>query len=200
MRLCRFSANCEVAPVQRIGPRRDLLLVSRAHGGGGGRLKTSWKLCCVFMFFLSVAGMAQTRPPGQSNPAIYRHAYYLFLAGTPNGCEECYVPLLVTTRPLDEAAKGTEQTSCVLITTYERDSIWHNDGMVLVAPREIEAAPRIVQVRGRKYRYQEIGSAEVLKLFENAMGTIPISRPMLPNADSPGPTLEDLISDFRRLK
>ena len=48
---------------------------------------------------------------------------------------------------------------------------------------------------------------EALKLFENPMGTIPISRPMLPNARSPlstkagpsDPTLEDLISSFRNL-
>jgi hypothetical protein len=114
-----------------------------------------------------------------------------------NGCEECYVPLLVTTEPLEQAAKGKDPESCVLIITYERDSVWHNDGMVSVAPRDIEIAPRIVQVRGRKYRYQEISSSEAIKLFENPMGTIPISRPMLPKAASSGPTLEDLISEFR---
>jgi hypothetical protein len=137
---------------------------------------------------------------GEGQRTIYRHAYYLFLTGAPHGCEECYVPLLVTTETLAQAAKGTEKETCVLITTYERDSIWHNDGMVLVEARDIEATTRIVQVRSRKYRYQEISSAEVLRLFENPMGTIPISRPMLPKAELPGPTLEDLISDFRSLK
>ncbi|HMG85853.1 MAG TPA: hypothetical protein VK574_08915 [Terracidiphilus sp.] len=154
----------------------------------------------MFLFLLAIAGTAQTRPPGESKLAIYHHAYYLFLAGTPNGCEECYVPLLVTTETLEEAAKSTQTEACVLIVTYERDSIWHNDGMVSIAARDIQVAPRVVQLRGRKYRYQEITSAEVLRLFENQMGTIPISRPMLPKADSPGPPLEDLISDFRNLK
>ena len=164
-------------------------------------MRKASKLCCVVTFLLSITGTAQTlSPSGESEPTIYRHAYYLFLADTPNGCEECYVPLLVTTEPLEAAAKSTEQKSCVLFMTYERDSIWHNDGMVLVEPRDIEVAPRIIQVRGRKYRYQEIGSAEALKLFENPLGTIPISRPMLPRAESPGPTLEELSSDFRRLK
>jgi hypothetical protein len=157
-------------------------------------LKRVSKLCVVVMFLLPIAGTAQTKA---SKRAIYRHAYYLFLAGTPNGCEECYVPLLVTTEPLEQAAKGKDPESCVLIITYERDSVWHNDGMVSVAPRDIEIAPRIVQVRGRKYRYQEISSSEAIKLFENPMGTIPISRPMLPKAASSGPTLEDLISEFR---
>ncbi len=158
------------------------------------------KLCCVFIFLVSIVGTVPMRARGEGQHTLYRHAYYLFLTGTPHGCEECYVPLLVTSAMLEQTAKGTEKESCVLITTYERDSIWHNDGMVLVAPRDIEVGTRIVQVRGRKYRYQEISLAEVLRLFENPMGTIPISRPMLPNPEFPGPTLADLISNFRNLK
>jgi hypothetical protein len=103
----------------------------------------------------------------------YRHAYYLFLSGTPNGCEDCYVPLLVTTEPLEQSAKATEKEACVLITTYERDSIWHNEGIVLVAPGDIEVAPRIVHLRGRKYRYQEISSARPLKILREPDGYYP---------------------------
>jgi hypothetical protein len=146
---------------------------------------------------LNAQGVASSR---LDDWPTYRHAYYLFLSGTPNGCEECYVPLLVTTESLEQAAKATEKEACVLITTYERDSIWHNEGTVLIAPGGIEVAPRFVHLRGRNYRYQEISSAEALKLFENPMGTIPISRPLLPKAGSPGPTLEDLISAFRGSK
>jgi hypothetical protein len=165
-----------------------------------GFLRKISKLCCVFLFLASIAGTVPTRAQHEGQRTNYRHAYYLFLAETPHGCEECYVPLLVTTETLEHGAKGTEKETCFLITTYERDSIWHNDGMVLVEPRETEVATRIVQVRGRKYRYQEISSAETLRLFENPMGTIPISRPMLPKAELPGPALKDLISDFRSLK
>ena len=32
------------------------------------------------------------------------HAYYLFLAGVPTGCEDCYVPLLVARSTLEEVA------------------------------------------------------------------------------------------------
>jgi len=154
-------------------------------------------LCSVFLFFSSIPGITGTLPLRAVDRPTHRHAYYLFLAGTPSGCEDCYVPLLVTTGPLEQIPKSTGKEACVLIITYERDSIWHNDGIVLVAPGDIEVAPRIVHLRDRKYRYQEISSAEALKLFENPMGTIPISRPLLPNAASPGPTLEDLILAFR---
>jgi len=150
---------------------------------------------------LSIESIGQEVKAGESNRPVYRHAYYLFLAGTPRGCEECYVPMLVSIEPLEQVEKASaENTRCVLITTYERDSIWHQDGIVLVAHTDIETATRMVQVRGRKYRYQEISASEVLKLFMKPMGTIPISRPMLPRADVPGPTLEELIAYFQKIK
>ncbi|WP_348261161.1 hypothetical protein P8935_15290 [Telmatobacter sp. DSM 110680] len=111
------------------------------------------------------------------------------------------MPLLVSIEPLEQVAKAsTENTRCVLITTYERDSIWHQDAIVLIGHTDVETETRIVQVRGRRYRYQEISASEVLKLLMKPMGTIPISRPMLPRADVPGPTLEELIDDFRKAK
>jgi len=36
--------------------------------------------------------------------SVSRHAYYLFLADAPQGCEDCYVPLLVARRTLEEVA------------------------------------------------------------------------------------------------
>ena len=146
--------------------------------------------------FPSIGGPLSSSP---ERPA-YRHAYYLFLADPPAGCEDCYVPLLITIAPLQQAAKATGKEPCVLIITYERDSVWHNDGIVPLAPGDIEAAPRIVHLRGRKYRYQEISSSEVVKLLENPMGSIPISRPNLANRIPPTPTLEDLIFAFRDSK
>ena len=151
-------------------------------------------------FCTSISGLTGTASsPGVNSQPAYRHAYYLFLSGGASGCEECYVPLLVTQESLEEAAKASTKTASVVITTYERDSIWHNDGMASIAPAEVEPAPRILHLRGRKYRYQEISSTEALKLFENPLGTIPISRTMLPALGSPGPMLEDLISSFRKL-
>jgi hypothetical protein len=156
----------------------------------------------LFLFLLpsSVFGLAGNPSTDGGKPAAYRHAYYLFLADTPRGCEDCYVPLLITTDSLEDVAKGPTKLPCVLIITYERDSIWHNDGTLFLSPGDIEAAPRIVHLRGRKYRYQEISSEETLRLLENPMGTIRISRPLLLNASAPGPRLEELISAFRGSK
>ena len=75
-----------------------------------------------------------------------------------------------------------------------------DDGIVPLAPSDIEATPRVIHPRGRKCRYQEIAPTEVVKLLQNPMGTIPISRPYLPDPAPPTPTLEDLISGFRDAK
>lgn len=126
----------------------------------------------------------------------YRHAYYLFFSGAPVGCEDCYVPLLITTDSLEQMAAGKSTAACVLIITYERDSIWHNEGLVSVAPADIEKPPRILHLRGRRYRYQEISSAEALRLLQNPLGTILISRPQLPPG-APGPSVEALALALR---
>jgi hypothetical protein len=161
-------------------------------------MKRATQLFCAFVLVSFALSITRTLASYASDQPAYRHAYYLFLSGTPNGCEDCYVPLLVTKEPLEISAKTTMKAACALIITYERDSIWHNEGIVSVAPDDIEAQPRVIRLRGRKYRYQEINSTEALKLFENPLGTIPISRPLLPNS-SPGPTLNDLASAFRDL-
>jgi hypothetical protein len=125
------------------------------------------------------------------------HAYYLFLAGVPTGCEDCYVPLLVARSTLEEVAASEKDTTVVLITTYERDSIWKVDRGVSLAAADVAAKERVVRLRGRRYRYQEIGPAEVLRLLEKPEGTIPIHRIMpAPSRES----LEDLTSAFRKEK
>ncbi len=97
-----------------------------------------------------------TSPSAGSERLTYRHAYYLFLSGPPVGCEECYVPLLITTESLEQIAQNKTKAECALITTYERDSIWHNEGLVSVGPTDVEKPPRILHLRGRRYRYQEL--------------------------------------------
>jgi len=76
----------------------------------------------------------------------YKHAYFLFLASVPKGCEACYVPLLITRHSLEEIAKGGNVEHCVLVITYERDSIWEIKGAIPVDSSAIEAAPRILNV------------------------------------------------------
>jgi len=154
-------------------------------------------LVMLLAFSSGPSGVAQTPA---SAPSGYRHAYYLFLSDAPVMCEACYVPLLVTVDPLEEIAKKPEGAACVLITTYERDSIWQINGMVQVKRADIQTAPRSIRVRSRNYRYQEIAAAEVLRLLENPMGTIPISRPLLHSDLPPGPPLEALKAAFRDVK
>jgi hypothetical protein len=149
------------------------------------------------VFFAGASGTAQERP---NTPPAWRHGYYLFLADPPVACEACYVPLLITSAPLEEIAKDSAGQDCVLITTYERDSIWQVNGIVHVAQQDIQAAPRTIRVRKRTYRYQEVGASEILKLLENPMGTIPISRTFLHSDLPPGPSLEDLKAAFRPAK
>jgi hypothetical protein len=132
--------------------------------------------------------------------AAYRHGYYLFLSDTPEGCEACYVPLLISVDILEETAKHAADQDCVLITTYERDSIWQINGLVQVKPSDIAAAPRTIRLRNRHYRYQEITAGEILHLFEHPLGTIPISRPRLRSDLPPGPSLDELTAAFRTVK
>jgi hypothetical protein len=151
----------------------------------------------TLLLFAGAGSATQERPAAA--PA-YRHAYYLFLVDSPVACEACYVPLLITAAPLEEVAKDSAGQDCVLITTYERDSIWQANRIVHVANGDIVPAPRTVRVRKRNYRYQEIAASEVLKLLENPLGTIPISRPMLHTDLPPAPSLEDLKAAFRAVR
>jgi hypothetical protein len=150
-------------------------------------------------FCLTAAG---GESPGQAEKhgSSYRHGYYLFLAGTPQGCEDCYVPLLLTRKSIEDLKEHATPEDCVLITTFERDSIWHYDGLARIGQSEIDAAERKVRIFDKTYRYQEVGASEVLRLLQNPLGKIPISRPFLPAKLPPGPELKQLVSDFKTTK
>lgn len=150
---------------------------------------------CVALLLLSISCGVGAETPSPADSTDYSHAYYLFVEGV-QGSENCYIPLLITKRPLEEVAKSGKEEACVLIITYEWDSIWHDDGIVTLTPQAVQASERILHLRDKKFRYQEIAPSEVIKLLENPMGTIPISRPLLPKATTPGPTFEELISAF----
>ena len=104
------------------------------------------------------------------------HAYYLFLADAPPGCEDCYIPLLVTQPSLEEVASSGIDATTVLITTYERDSIWKVERGVMLAAVDVSTRDRRIRLRSRSYRYQEVPPAEVIRLLEKPAGTIPIHR------------------------
>jgi hypothetical protein len=136
----------------------------------------------------------------EAKPRVpYSHAYYLFLADPPKGCELCYVPLLVTQYALDDADKSKGSAHGVWIVTYERDSIWELKGAAPIDPSALEVSRRVIHMGSQSYRYQEIAPSEVLKLLENPLGTIPISRPGLLPKIVPGASMNELIADFRAL-
>ena len=78
-------------------------------------------LAGVVLAWLPVVAMAFA-PAAAGGAETFPHAYYLFLAGAPQGCEDCYVPLLVTRQTLEEVASAGGDSATILITTYERDS------------------------------------------------------------------------------
>jgi hypothetical protein len=131
-------------------------------------------------------------PAGRAAASL--HAYYLFLAGAPQGCEDCYVPLLLMSQTPEEVGASGGEATVVLITTYERDSIWQVERGVSLAAADVSAGERVIRLRGRRYRYQQIAPGEVLRLLEKPEGTVPIHRVMpIPTRKS----LEDLISAFQ---
>ena len=144
----------------------------------------------VTLFCRPATGTAQT------SPIPYKHAYYLFLDGGGTGCQACYVPLLITQNSLDQIAAGGRFEEGILIITYERDSIWQGKGRVSLNAH-ILSRERIVRLDDNRYRYQEISTEEVLKLLENPMGTIPISRVTVLVMPIDGPSLADLIKAFK---
>ena len=133
----------------------------------------------------------------QASSVPYKHAYYLFLDGERTGCEACYVPLLITQNTLEHVATASSFEEGILIITYERDSIWQSKGTVRLPAKDIEAGPRIVRLNSKRYRYQEISAKEVLKVLENPMGSIPISRPAGPGMILEKSTREQLITAFK---
>lgn len=136
-------------------------------------------------------------PPAPGPAGGRLHAYYLFLAAAPKGCEDCYIPLLIVEQTLEDIAASGGNVTSILITTYERDSIWKVERGVSLAARDVAARERVVRVGGRPYRYQTITPAEVLRLLEKPEGTIPIHR-LTPVPDPR--SLEDLIAAFRGLQ
>jgi len=170
-------------------------------------MKTIFVVLCVALLGTSgAAGQSADRTPimagtpsNGNNPTgrpFFHHAYYLFLEDPPHGCEACYVPLLITTVPLETAARSQGELTGALIITYERDSVWQMAGAAPLSSKLIDPAARKINVHARNYRYQEISAAELLRLLRNPMGTIPISRPLLVNQTAPGATPEELVADF----
>jgi hypothetical protein len=125
--------------------------------------------------------------------ADYRHGYYLFLRSPKQGCEDCYIPLLLTKEPLERVVNGRAAVT-VMITTYERDSIVGLRRGVRV--ESVDIRDRSLRLGDKQYRYHEASAKEVLDLLQHPEGSIPIHR--TPEMAVPGrEELRDLIAAFQ---
>ena len=116
---------------------------------------------------LGAAWLVSQTALGEQNR--YQCSYYLFeVPATVNGCSDCYVPLLVAQGPI-EAQRDQE---VVVITTYERDSIWQVQRQVLkYTDLAIELPVRKIKFGGKIYRYQWVDNTEPIRLLKNPLGT-----------------------------
>jgi hypothetical protein len=114
----------------------------------------------------------------------FQCSYYLFeVPATVKGCSDCYVPLLVTRGPI-ETRRDQE---VVVMTTYERDSIWQVQRQVLKYPDlAIELPARRIKLGGKTYRYQLVDNAEPVRLLKDPFGTLPVHRITHPRKDDDG--------------
>jgi len=146
-------------------------------------------------------GPATNKETQAANPVggpFYRYGYYLYLADAPHGCEDCYVPLLITPEPL-ERISDQAAIQGVWIVTYERDSIYQMAGTVDLDHTMVESPARKIRVNGHTYRYQAAPAVEVLRLLQYPKGTIPVSRPLVSNKVAPGGSLQELMSNYHTL-
>ena len=140
-----------VIEAERVVPLR------RSFDGLRGRATGMTRRCRVSaLLALAAIGLVSSTCGEPSASAASSRAYYLFLASPPEGCEDCYIPLVILRETLEQLAASARSTTIVLVTTYERDSIWKVERGVSLAGADVSIADRIVRLRGRRYRYQEV--------------------------------------------
>jgi hypothetical protein len=146
----------------------------------------------VLAFDCCVAAEPNGKPP-------FSHVYYLFVSH-PTGCEDCYIPLLITRAPIDKASLAKGAIDNVVVITYERDSIWQWKDPIQLDSKVVSLPERTLRWNNERYRYQEVDRSEALRLLLHPMGTIPISRLYIPNAGpSTAPLIPGIISDLKSL-
>jgi hypothetical protein len=144
-------------------------------------------------FAIRVAAEPDGKPP-------FSHVYYLFISHD-TGCEECYIPMLITRAPFDKPSLDRGPIENVVVITFERDSIWQWKDPIPLDSHAVLLPERTLRWNKKLYRYQEVDRSEAIRLLLNPLGTIPISRRGDPH--DPGPSMEQLIpgivSDLKSL-
>ncbi len=176
---------------------RALEYPARRVGGSINSLTNKRKTAMKRGYLIAVLALVTigfVLPPSAVEAVATLRPYLHFPRGAAQGCEECYVPLLLMRYSLEAVAASGRDATIVLITTYERDSIWKIAWRASLVASDVSAADRTVRLRGRRYRYQEVSPTHALRLLEKAKGTMPIHR-VTPIPDTM--SLADLIAAFR---
>lgn len=147
-----------------------------------------------FLALLAVALIATVVGTAVAAEKPYRHCYYLF-AMRPEPGENEYIPLVISREDLAAGAP----LKAALVMTYERDSIWEisRNPVEVKSPDPRSVAARHVEMRGQRYRYQEIPREEALKLLKSPEGKLPISRLHAPVTPSVEPLRDELVRDLQ---
>jgi hypothetical protein len=113
----------------------------------------------------------------------YRYAYFLFAAGQVADNADASIPLLLTRRPLEQASTADADPCCVVVWTYERDSVSLVRQGTDIRAEHVKAQERHVQIPGLAvggirhwYRYQRVALSEARQLLTHPEGVIPVHR------------------------
>jgi hypothetical protein len=94
-----------------------------------------------------------------------------------------YVDLLLASEPLSTLRDGTaarpRSSRALIVTTYQKDSIWNMDGhpfRPVDRVEELDPDTHSVRINGKSYRYSKASLDEVVTLLRHPEGTIPIAR------------------------
>jgi hypothetical protein len=120
---------------------------------------------------------------GTEARAVYRHAYYLFAVAPVADGADRGIPMLLSQKPIDEATASGEG-ACVVIWTYERDSVFSVREGLRLHPDDLKPKERHVQIPTmgdgaplRWFRYQRVALSEARHLLVHPEGSIPVHRP-----------------------
>jgi len=109
----------------------------------------------LLAWVLAGVNLRAAAPDVEIKPPPFRHVYFLFLQPPFEGCRDCYVPMLITRVPIDQAALVSGDIENVAIITYERDSIWEIRSDSVPLNREsVNLQERKIRWKDSRYRYQ----------------------------------------------
>lgn len=138
------------------------------------------KTLCIVFFCLGIfscQGKGEIMDTAAENS--FNYAYWL-------NPENEYVFLLILKMPVEMFPKGKSapvndlmEAEGIFIITYGKDSIWNTDMKPfkqVLSCSFIDKKENKVRINNETYIYEKAGMSDIISLFENPEGTIPIHR------------------------